>query len=124
MENGEGKGKMAPKLSEDEIDDLLYFSRIGDKAEFNTLKDELCKRESLSEVQLLEAAKDEESGNGILHMAAANGYSGISSLVQHLSPLTCIFLMIYRTPPRSLQIPLCAHRTTKRSDAEYLECTE
>ena len=69
---------MAPKLSEDEIDDLLYFARIGDKAEFNTLKVELCKRESLSDVQLLEAAKDEESGNGILHMAAANGYSGIS----------------------------------------------
>ncbi|KAN0099821.1 ankyrin [Hyaloscypha variabilis] len=68
---------MAPKLTEDEIDDLLYFARIGDKAEFNALEDELRKRESVSEVQLLEAAKDEESGNGILHMAAANGHSDL-----------------------------------------------
>ncbi len=67
---------MAPKLTEDEIDDLLYFARIGDKAEFNALKDELRKRESVSEVQLLEVANDEQSGNGILHMAAANGHSG------------------------------------------------
>lgn len=67
---------MAPKLSEDEIDDLLYFARTGDKAEFNALKDELCKRENVSEGRLLEAAREEESGNGILHMAAANGHSG------------------------------------------------
>ena len=69
--------KMAPNLSEDEIDDLLYFARTGDASEFETLKAELCKREGVSEVQLLEAARDEESGNGILHMAAANGHSGI-----------------------------------------------
>jgi hypothetical protein len=67
---------MVPNLSEDEIDDLLYFARTGDKVEFNTLKDELRKRESVSEGQLLEAAREEESGNGILHMAAANGHSG------------------------------------------------
>jgi hypothetical protein len=68
---------MAPKLTEEEIDDLLYLARTGDKAEFNELKDELSKRENLSEVELLEAARDEESGNGVLHMAAANGHSGI-----------------------------------------------
>ena len=67
---------MAPKLSEDEIDDFLYFVRTGDATEFETLKGELCKREGVSEVQLLEAARDEESGNGVLHMAAANGHSG------------------------------------------------
>jgi uncharacterized protein len=70
---------MAPNLTEEEIDDLLYFARTGDKAEFNELKDELCKRENLSQVELLEAARDEESGNGLLHMAAANGHSGILS---------------------------------------------
>jgi hypothetical protein len=68
---------MAPNLTEEEIDDLLYFARTGDKAEFNELKDELCKRENLSEMELLETARDEESGNGVLHMAAANGHSGI-----------------------------------------------
>ena len=67
---------MAPKLSEDEIDDLLYFARTGDREEFNTSTKEICEREKISVVGLLEAAKDEESGNGILHMAAANGHEG------------------------------------------------
>lgn len=69
---------MAPKLSEDEIDDLLYFARTGDNAEFDALKNELCKRESISDVELLEAARDEATGNGVLHMAAANGHSSMT----------------------------------------------
>lgn len=71
---------MAPKLSEDEIDDLLYFARLGDKSEFNALKGELCNRENVTEMEVLEAARDEESGNGVLHMAAANGHFGSSLL--------------------------------------------
>lgn len=72
---------MAPKLSEDEIDDLLYFARTGDQEEFNTLSNELCKRESVSVVELLIAARDEGSGNGVLHMAAANGHSSMILLI-------------------------------------------
>jgi hypothetical protein len=68
---------MAPRLSEDEIDDLLYLARTGDLEEFNTLSDELCKRESVTVVELLQAARDEGSGNGVLHMAAANGHHGM-----------------------------------------------
>lgn len=41
------------------------------------MSDELCKREKVTEVELLEAARDEESGNGVLHMAAANGHSAL-----------------------------------------------
>jgi uncharacterized protein len=67
---------MAPLISDDEIDDLLYFARIGDNEEFNAVKDELCKRENIGVRELLEAARDEQSGNGVLHMAAANGYDG------------------------------------------------
>jgi hypothetical protein len=52
------------KLTEDEIDDLQYFARMGDIEEFNALKDELCKREKVNMVGLLEVAKDELSGNG------------------------------------------------------------
>jgi hypothetical protein len=66
---------MASTLSEDEIDDLLYFARTGDKEEFDTLRAELCEREKVTEAELLEAARDAESGNGVLHMAAANGHS-------------------------------------------------
>jgi len=64
------------KLSEDEIDDLLYFARAGEKEEFNNLKNELCEREKTKIAGLLEVAKDEYSGNGPLHMAAANGHEG------------------------------------------------
>lgn len=78
---------MAPTLSEDEIDDLLYYARTGDLEEFATLRDELCKRENLGPeafVELIRVAKDEHSGNGVLHMAAANGHDGklyISTIV-------------------------------------------
>jgi hypothetical protein len=70
---------MALKLSEDEIDDLLYFARTGDAEEFESLKNELCKRGEWDVAELIKVARDEESGNGVLHMAAANGYYGISS---------------------------------------------
>ena len=75
------KDRMAPKLEEDEIDDLLYLARTGEREEFEVLKNELCTREKVTEVELLEAARDEESGNGVLHMAAANGHSGMTSLL-------------------------------------------
>lgn len=67
---------MAPKFSEDEIDDLAYFARIGDKDEFEILREELCRREGCSTMELLESSRDSESGNGVLHMAAANGHHG------------------------------------------------
>lgn len=71
---------MPTNVSEDEIDDLLYFARTGDTEEFNSLKEELCKREKITVVELLETARDEHSGNGVLHMAAANGFEGMRCL--------------------------------------------
>jgi uncharacterized protein len=73
---------MPPQLSEDEIDDLLYYSRTGDLQEFSTLSDELCKREHTNLSGLLIAAKDPNTGNGPLHMAAANGHTGMPILSQ------------------------------------------
>lgn len=67
---------MPVTLSEDEIDDLLYFARSGETEDFNVLKEELLKRENVPLAGLLEAARDETSGNGILHMAGANGHHG------------------------------------------------
>jgi hypothetical protein len=66
---------MTPKFSEDEIDDLLYFARTGDNVEFDTLKDAMCKRDQVDLAGLLEGARDDGSGNGALHMAAANGHN-------------------------------------------------
>jgi hypothetical protein len=65
---------MPPNLSEDETDDLIYFARTGDSDELNTLKAAICQRENSSVLELLEVVKDEKSGNGVLHMAAANGH--------------------------------------------------
>lgn len=66
---------MTPKISEDEIDDLLYFARTGDLEEYSTTISELHKREHASLLDILAVAKDEHSGNGVLHMAAANGHA-------------------------------------------------
>jgi hypothetical protein len=67
---------MAPSLSEDEVDDLIYLARVGEKEDLKALTNELLNRETCSSANLLEAAKDEASGNGVLHMAAANGHEG------------------------------------------------
>lgn len=67
---------MAPSLTEDEIDDLLYFARTGDKEEYDNTSNALLKRESATPLDVLAVAKDEYSGNGVLHMAAANGHAG------------------------------------------------
>jgi len=68
---------MTPQFSEEEIGDLLYFARTGDKEEFGTLKLQLCEREKVTVAELLQATRDEYSGNGVLHMAAANGHHGM-----------------------------------------------
>lgn len=68
---------MPPQLSEDDIDDLLYFARIGDQEELNTSIEELCKHETTTLAEILLLAKDELTGNGPLHMAAANGHTGL-----------------------------------------------
>jgi hypothetical protein len=67
---------MTPALSEDDIDDLIYLSRTGDIDELNTLKAAVCQREKIHVTELLELVKDENTGNGVLHMAAANGHHG------------------------------------------------
>jgi hypothetical protein len=67
---------MAPKLSEDEIDDLVYFARTGESSDFRSTIDALCSREGCALAAVLDAAVDADSGNGALHMAAANGHTG------------------------------------------------
>lgn len=70
-----------PNLSEDEIDDLLYFARTGGLEEFNGLWNALCEREKVDFGGLLELAVDGQSGNGVIHMGAGNGHLG--QYIQH-----------------------------------------
>lgn len=52
----------------------LSTARTGDAEEFNSLKNDLCAREKIKFSELLEVAKDDVSGNGVLHMVSANGH--------------------------------------------------
>lgn len=85
---------MTVSLSEDEIDDLLYLARIGEKDEFTSLEGELCKRDGVAAAGLLEAATDAASGNGVLHMAAANGHHGERSPIKYSVLVVCGMLTI------------------------------
>ncbi|KFY21015.1 hypothetical protein V491_03232, partial [Pseudogymnoascus sp. VKM F-3775] len=84
---------MAPTLSEDDTDDLIYFARAGEFGDFREALEALCKREGCAVDEILAVAVDGESGNGVLHMAAANGHSDI---IKHL--LTTL-------PPSSPSLP-------------------
>lgn len=63
---------MPPQFSEDDIDDLLYFARAGELQNFKDSINAICGRT----INSLLAINDASSGNGPLHMAAANGHAG------------------------------------------------
>ena len=65
-----------PSLSEDEIDDLVYFARIGDLQELLSCIEGLAKSATATQSSIISAAIDEQSRNGILHVASANGHIG------------------------------------------------
>ncbi|KAH6850709.1 ankyrin repeat-containing protein YAR1 [Chaetomium sp. MPI-CAGE-AT-0009] len=77
---------MAPQLSEDEIDDLLYAARTGDKDELTTLLSSLAEREKVSPAEILISAKDEGKST-CLHMATGNGHlETVTHLLTYLAP--------------------------------------
>ena len=63
---------MAPTLNEEEIDDLIYLARVNELGEFKSELEKLTTREKCDVADIVRVAKDEQSGNGVLHMAAAN----------------------------------------------------
>ncbi|KND93454.1 Ankyrin repeat-containing protein P16F5.05c [Tolypocladium ophioglossoides CBS 100239] len=66
---------MAPHLTEDEIDDLIYFARAGEDADLNETLAALAEREKAPPAQILLAARDGAKST-TLHMAAGNGHLG------------------------------------------------
>jgi hypothetical protein len=67
---------MSLQLFEEDIDDLLYLARTGELEDLNACINTISARENSTVSTLLLAAKDASSGNGPLHMAAANGHTG------------------------------------------------
>ncbi|KAK3942472.1 ankyrin repeat-containing protein P16F5.05c [Diplogelasinospora grovesii] len=63
-------------LSEEEIDDLLYFSRAGEISDLRELLKSLAERENVSPAEILISAKDQGKST-CLHMATGNGHIDI-----------------------------------------------
>jgi ankyrin repeat protein len=75
--NSFSKGNSAMSLTEDDIDDLLYFSRINEKDDFQQALRELSETHKITVAEIFLTARDERSGNSTLHYACANGHSGL-----------------------------------------------
>ncbi|KAI0115584.1 ankyrin [Nemania sp. FL0031] len=78
---------MAPRLSEEEIDDLVYLARAGEDAELTEMLQELSTREATTPADILTAAREEQSKATCLHMAAANGHAKTVTLVLSYLPV-------------------------------------
>lgn len=63
-------------LSEDQVDDLIYFARNGQVEEFQASLRTIAESSDSSPLNGLVVAFDQESGNSPLHMASANGHIG------------------------------------------------
>jgi len=82
-----------PRLTEDEIDEILYLSRVNEVSELSDYLISLSTKYNCTKEILFEAAVDPESGNSALHYAAANG---------HLGGLFIIFYVVYFLLPHNL----------------------
>lgn len=67
---------MAPQLTEDEIDDLIYFARVGEDADLMESVNALAEREKVAPAVILMATKDSGKST-VLHMATGNGHLGM-----------------------------------------------
>ncbi|KAL6722290.1 ankyrin repeat-containing protein [Lecanora helva] len=75
-----------PTLTEDVIDDLLYLARVGETGALTTSIDAIAKNLPSTPPSILAAAVDPNSGNGLLHMASANGHTETLESLLSLSP--------------------------------------
>lgn len=73
-----------PRLTEDEIDEILYLSRVNEVSELSDYLTSLSTKYNCAKEILFEAAVDPESGNSALHYAAANGHLDILNLISTL----------------------------------------
>lgn len=64
-------------LTFDEVDDLLYFTRVNETQDLQQTIAELEQKYQCSSKQVLEACVDPETGNTVLHYCAANGFADL-----------------------------------------------
>ncbi|RDA88550.1 hypothetical protein CP532_5870 [Ophiocordyceps camponoti-leonardi (nom. inval.)] len=83
-------GMVTPKLTDDEIDDIMYFSRAGETDDLQETLSSLAERENVPPSEILQAVRD-EGGSTPLHMATGNG---------HLEMTRCILEYFEPTPSK------------------------
>jgi len=74
-----------PSLTFDEVDDLLYFTRVNEAQDLQQSISELAQKYECQPRDVLEASVDPESGNTMLHYCSANGFADL--LLKLLSQL-------------------------------------
>lgn len=109
--------KMAPNLSEDEIDDLIYFARAGEVSDLTETLTALSTREAVSPAEILLAARD--SGKSTcLHMATGNGNLGKFSIPN----LTTLFsMLLYSYCGSEITTLLLSHFTKPEQKTAFLD---
>ena len=65
-----------PTLDPSQIDDLISLARYGEIHDLEIEIKELCQQYQTTPIILLEVARDADTGNGFVHMAAGNGHCG------------------------------------------------
>lgn len=68
--------KIMTPLTEDEIEDFLYFARLNELEDLKVQVLQSSRQHNCSDADILKAAADEESGNTALHYSSANGHLG------------------------------------------------
>lgn len=66
-----------PILTVDEVDDLLYFTRVNEAQDLHQAITELTLKYQCAANDILEACKDPENGNTVLHYCTANGFADL-----------------------------------------------
>ncbi|KAL9613053.1 MAG: hypothetical protein Q9167_002399 [Letrouitia subvulpina] len=70
-----------PKLTDDQIDDLLYFARTNSLSDLREAVSSLSKSYNTSPQNILLTTIDPENGNSLLHMSSANGCMDVISYI-------------------------------------------
>ncbi|KAH0545312.1 hypothetical protein FGG08_000611 [Glutinoglossum americanum] len=73
-------------LTEDDVDDLIYFARAGELADLKEAIEGAAKSVNGSQFEVFISAVDPTSRNGMLHMAAANGHTETVKYLLSLLP--------------------------------------
>ncbi|KAI0201186.1 ankyrin [Astrocystis sublimbata] len=111
---------MAPSLSEDEIDDLVYLARVGEDADITEMLQQLSTRDAASPADILLAAREGESKNTCLHMAAANGHSKTVTLILSHLPVPVKPSTTTAAPPADSEGDESA-QSTEKIDRPYID---